>query len=498
MIRRLVIPFAFLLGCILSISSLYAQPSRSVLISTEAAQQNGLERAWFTQIRVNPARGMITDVRLHISGVRSKTVYEVVTDGGRKDFISERHLNTFGEPYGVEGAAKAAAERMRVLRIQGIEATMEEQVIPEITLYATTNCGMVHAVDGETGRTLWTTAVGRQEWPTTPAAVSEDYVAVSNGTTLFVLDARNGQITWERPIGGAPSTGAAIVDTNVFVPLLNGQLHAFSVAEDARWWAKAYRSHGTVRFQPTVAGNYVVWPNDFGEISAIQSEKQGVKYRISLSEPIASPVMYSAPNQLLCVTRSGYLYSLNANDGSVQWRFSTGEETGEAAAIVGGTVYVLSRWAGIQAISSTTGQRKWAARGARQFVAATGKNVYTTNRSGQMIILDAQTGNVRGHLPIEITDQLFVNNQTDRIYIGGRSGVLQCLRELGTDWPTIHIAGEEVVVPPKAAPKKPASGGEGGPIDPFAGEDEAKKPDTNPFGTPAKTAPAKSSDNPFD
>ncbi|MBM4090627.1 MAG: hypothetical protein FJ276_14585 [Planctomycetes bacterium] len=481
------------------------------LVSTDVAQRYGLERVWFTQVRVNPGRGRIRDIRLHVSGTRAQTISEVVTDQGRKYVYSERHLNAFGEPMGVEGAAKKAAERVELLKADGIAARVEQHVVPDITVYATTDQGMVHALDGETGQTIWASAVGESQYPTSAAAVSEELVAVVNGQTLSVLDARTGAVIEERRISGAPATGAAIIDRTVYVPMLNGQIKAFTFAEKASRWPVIYRSRGAIRFQPTVAGRRVVWPTDLGIISAILAQRPGIRYRLELNEGIAGPLLYSPPQQVLCVTSSGYLYSFDPRNGDVQWRFNTGDETGEPAAIVGETVYVFTRWSGMYAVSAAKGEIEWSAPLAAKFVAATRDNVFATTRNGQLIILDAKTGQVRTQIPTDESNMLFANNQTDRIYVGTHSGVLQCFREIGADWPTIHVPGfEEAAEKPGAKAKEEGTAPEK-PVDPFRdpGAVDGAQPRTpaeNPFGAAApdtgkaerKQEPPAKSENPFD
>ena len=51
----------------------------------------------------------------------------------------------------MEGAGKAAAEKVRLLRLSGIESRIEQAVVPDITIYVTTGNGLVQAIDAETG-----------------------------------------------------------------------------------------------------------------------------------------------------------------------------------------------------------------------------------------------------------------------------------------------------------------------------------------------------------
>ncbi len=114
MIRPLLIPALVLLASSLLTSAPRAETNGYSLISPDAANRYGLERRWFTQVRLAPGREGIVDLSLHVSSKQAQTLFRIVTSQGRTYSISERNLDTFGKPMGVDGAAKAAAEKVRV------------------------------------------------------------------------------------------------------------------------------------------------------------------------------------------------------------------------------------------------------------------------------------------------------------------------------------------------------------------------------------------------
>src|SRR5687767_10045588 len=60
------------------------------------------------------------------------------------------------------------------------------------TLFVQTGMATTHAIDGETGRTLWIANVGAPKHPSLPLGVGVHRVAVINGTMLYVLDRATG------------------------------------------------------------------------------------------------------------------------------------------------------------------------------------------------------------------------------------------------------------------------------------------------------------------
>jgi hypothetical protein len=170
-----------------------AQGVAAALISPEAARRVGLERMWSTQLNLDRSRGRVAGLHLHVSATEAHTVFEV-TAAGKRFVFSQHDRNTFGEEIGVEGAKKLAEEKLASLQAdfdagkkEGPPPALAAHVVPRTTLYATSERGMVQAIDAETGSTRWSTIVGDPRFPTTAAGANDKYAAVCNGSTLYVL-----------------------------------------------------------------------------------------------------------------------------------------------------------------------------------------------------------------------------------------------------------------------------------------------------------------------
>ncbi len=493
--RRLQVSTSVLLVLVSPASLLLAANNDNPLISPGLAQRYGLERVWFSQIRLAPGSEGIVDVRLHVSSTNAQTLFRITTDSGPTIVVSDRDLDVYGKPNGLDGAGKAAAERARLLRLQGFTAEIEQSVVPDILMYVATSSGLVQALDAETGRTLWTTSIGSMKYPTSQLAVTEDHVAVVNGQILYLLDAKSGVALEQRRIVGSPAAGPTICNDIVFVPLLNGHLVGYRVGPDVPKWPAVYHSAGSVLYSPTTADKYVVWSNNVGDITCITAGRPGVNYRLRLSDVIAGPLIYVPPKQILGVTESGSVYSFEIATGRMMWRYASGEASDEPAAKVNETVYLLTRDSGMYSLSAITGEQKWPVpfAPARQFVAASAKRVYCTTSSGPLAVLDVESGKQVGLVPMNVNDRVFANNQTDRIYVATRSGAIQCLREKEAVLPVIHatVAEEEkpVSAPSSEEPAKRPDGSE--PKDPFAtpsaegGDEEAAEPGMGEDEAPA-------------
>src|SRR5688572_13524283 len=202
---RPVIAFLLVLAGMPNSSVAQLRPT-TTLVSPEAARQLGLERMWFTQLHLDRSRGRMGGLFMHVSPTQAHTVFQI-TDGGKRYVFSQRDRDAFGQEVGVDGAKQRAVEKQaeikKALELAGKAdaepPSIETIVVPKITFYATSERGLVHAIDGETGKTLWTSSLGNPRYPTTNAAANDKFVGVCNGSTLYVLLASDGSLVWTRP-----------------------------------------------------------------------------------------------------------------------------------------------------------------------------------------------------------------------------------------------------------------------------------------------------------
>ena len=493
--------FKRLLLCVVAVlASQAAAPIKaqvfSSLVSNAEANRFGLERVWFTRMQFDRARGRIAYIRQHVSTKRGYRVYEIQSSRGRT-VISDRDLDRFGFELGRDGAEKKANKLLQQYKQTGIEAEMTTRVLPEMTIYGVSDTGIVEAIDSETGRTRWTTSVGKRDYPVEAPGANDDYVAVLNGSSLYLLEQATGRIVWRRLTRGAPGAGSALSDNYVFVPMISGTIEAYDLQDGSRppW---IYQGRGRAVVQPVIAGTNVAWPTDIGHLYVAEANRNGIKYRIEATKPIRAPATPLPPDKLIMLSTDGYVYCMHASSGGLLWQFSTGEPLVKPAVVIDDAIFVVTDKDNLFRLSATTGEAIWWAPSVREVLTASENRLYCIGDTGRMLIFDANTGGRIGMLSTELLDLALVNYQTDRIFIGSRSGVIQCLREVQSEWPLIRTGGveEDPDAEEKPAredreeameagtPDEPPGG------DPFGGSDGSSD---DPFGTSSDS----SSDDPF-
>jgi hypothetical protein len=271
--------------------------------------------------------------------------------------------------------------------------------------------------------------------------------------------------------------------------------------------------------QPIATDDSVLWPTDKGYLYSAsdggpRGDKPTIRFRVEMSDVITCSPAYGKP-YVYIVSHDGYVYAVHEINGERRWRFSTGDPITQKPAVVGHRLYVCPDQAGMYCVNADQGQVVWTAPGVTQFVSASKDHVYAADEAGRLLVMNAQTGAVQGALSPAPRTRMLVNAQTDRIYLIGRRGLIQCLRDTAQAEPLMHqklleqeqkekekapkveqkSLEEAVKEPAKPAPKAPtddAPADDGG--NPFGGGGD------NPFGggqQPEAPKQEGGGDNPF-
>jgi outer membrane protein assembly factor BamB len=314
-----------------------------------------------------------------------------------------------------------------------------------------TDSGVIHALDADTGKSVWVTQFGNPNYPSLGPDANDEFVAVVNGSTLYLLDRASGRIQSQRAIGGAPGAGPAVGKNYVFVSTINGLIEGYPLDLSAPKYRKwFYQSFGRAMVSPLVTPTSVAWTTERGYLYVSGADKPGVRFRLeTLSQFDARPA-YRAP-LIYAVALSGELFAVHEQNGTLVWRYMTGYPTNRAPAAVGDRLFVTSEEPMLHCVDASTGLPEWQALGLAQFAAVTKSHVYGVDRYGTIHILNVADGAPVGRIPTGGTVTALVNDQTDRLFLISDSGLVQCLHEIGADEPTYYAeqpaAKEELAKP---------------------------------------------------
>ena len=151
-------------------------------------------------------------------------------------------------------------------------------------------------------------------------------------------------------------------------------------------------------------------------------------------------------------------------------------------------------------IDGRSGEQIWSTRNMTQFCSVSAVHVYAVDNFNRLAILDAQHGSRLSTLPLGDVQIKLVNQQTDRIYLGSDTGVIQCIHELGQRTPLVYTPPPLKKKGKTEDQQHGAATGEGEEAEAKAGDDaKADKMQDADEGDamPAEEKEGEDADNPF-
>jgi hypothetical protein len=112
------------------------------------------------------------------------------------------------------------------------------------------------------------------------------------------------------------------------------------------------------------------------------------------------------------------------------------------------------------------------------------------DRQHHLVLVDEATGNINGRFNSVFVEKVVINQDTDRCYLVGTGGMVQCLRPADTELPVFlrTITPPGSTSPETTESKKPtadqptAPAGDAPAADPFGAGAEPAMPAADPFG----------------
>jgi outer membrane protein assembly factor BamB len=426
------------------------------LMSQEAAAVHGLDRAWYSQVRLDPERSQV------------------------------KYLTFFHK----------------------------SDQLPD-TLIVQTDRSTVQAINAETGQTLWVRLVGDPAQPTTRVGANDEMVSVINGTVLFILNRSNGKILWQGPVEGVPVEGTIMSDRYVYVPQVNGHISAYRIEKEksvdfqTELAAKQEKikqalkkstsesdslavvlkrekttspsdlkiksgklkklccvsfgrlASNPILIQKGLAGNQIAWTTNKGLFVGFINVKSAGKFRlqyqwVSSSELATSATFYPWINLelskhtnavanddissglILTASTNGQVSAVYSRTGEQAWKYSLGESVTEPVIPVDSLALLITKHGNLVALDAVGGKPLWKIGGVRHFLAASKDRLYVEDSLGRIKVVRQQDGVTVDSIRFDGFSHLYRNLETDRIYLASRSGMVVCLHESRQAAPMRH------------------------------------------------------------
>ena len=263
-------------------------------------------------------------------------------------------------------------------------------------VYAGSDDNYVYALDAETGELLWrfeTDDVIRS----TPTVTGGTVYVGSNDNHVYALDAGTGESSWRYDTGGWAQYSPAVSGGRVYLGALaegDHRVHALDAVSGEPVWVTEIPYPFTPEFTPTVVGDKVYAPGEFGEFHALDALTGEAAW--SFSTGIGAEAPPTVVGGVVYLTAVNTAYALDEATGELVWSYGTERfPAREFPAVIENGVYYFSPDDHLYALDTATGEPLWSYEADDMInttpVAAEGM-VYVGSESGRFYALDAATG----------------------------------------------------------------------------------------------------------
>jgi len=277
----------------------------------------------------------------------------------------------------------------------------------------------------------------------------------TSANILTALDRRTGRQIWKVDLHALPSCGTACDDDRVMVGLANGRLVGYSLREtrpkgppvvrDKPVEIWGWQTSGSILTHPLPAEHVVAFGSSDGRVYVCINDERTALYRIRTGGPIGSGLGAYGTRTLLIPSADHNLYAVDLLTSDVLWTFASGAPIAQEPIIAGEDIFVINQTGSLSLLDPATGSLRWATpTQGGQLTAVSGSKIYLRSFHNDLYVVDRASGRVladpsstfrRAGLNLREYNLSMLNRFDDRMYFGTDSGMVVCLREMGSNQP---------------------------------------------------------------
>jgi outer membrane protein assembly factor BamB len=190
--------------------------------------------------------------------------------------------------------------------------------------------------------------------PDHPLVADEGRVFVSAGEAIHALDVDTGALAWRQPTGAL--TAPPLVHEGWIVTVSAGEVVARRAADGTVVWRQP---SGAQHLRPTIEGDTLYLPLTEPKVVALDLTTGGKKWERTFGG--APSEIAALAGRVYVASADKYFYCLDADDGTVEWRYRVGAGLIGRPVLDSERVYLVAMDNVIRAFDRVDGALKWQA-----------------------------------------------------------------------------------------------------------------------------------------
>ena len=386
-----------------------------------------------------------------------------------------------GAAIGKAEAERLARNEIRRLDYRGIKGKITTRFVPRIRLYTLSDDGSIECRNAESGELIWLARVGDRRLGYGKVGVDDQYVSIVNGANLIKLDVTNGdELTSERTTN-TPLFGAVNAGRFTLIPTIRNGVDGYpNYKTDDPPFQEMVSGLALAPPSKSPTSTKVAWGTSRGFVYVMElSGKPSVMFRLNTDGIVSGGIAAAKGDRFYFGSEVGQVYAVHATrSGKVMWSRPYGEPFYDAPILLGDKLFLRSTYGNLFSINTASGIMNWAhpVPSVGKLMGAFDGKIFVRLMSGGFSVVDIESGKTIGSYFDLKPGRLLGNQQSDRLYLIGKSGAVQCLRPSGATIPTFN----DVVMSTPVGEKPKMVAEPEGPTATFGGQDAAA-PGKSPF-----------------
>ena len=218
----------------------------------------------------------------------------------------------------------------------------------------------LYALDAETGELLWSFETGDAIKPSPTVTGGAVYVG-SNDNHVYALDAATGELRWKYDTGGWAQFSPAVSGGFVFLGAhgeVGFMVRALDASSGEQVWVAEMPSPPSAEFTPTVIGDKVYLPGDWGMFHALEASTGESAWSFDTGIPSDSPPLVRDGVVYLTAVNNAFAFDEEAGDPIWSYEAETFPAR-DFPAVIADAVYFFSPNNKLYALDAATGDPIW-------------------------------------------------------------------------------------------------------------------------------------------
>ena len=261
--------------------------------------------------------------------------------------------------------------------------------------YAGFDDNHIYALDTETGGLLWSFETSDVIRSSPTVADGIVYVG-SKDNHVYALDASSGSLLWSHDTEDWVQYSPTVKDGVVYLGIVSEfdhKIHALDGLTGQVMWVAEMPYPFSPEFTPTVVGDKVYVPGEFGEYNVLDAETGALAWSLQGVRSESPPTVIEGVVYLTAVNTA---YALDESTGAVVWSYGTDRfPAKDFAPVIAGGVYYFSPDNLLYALDAASGMPLWSYEAGSMIstmLLVAGDMVHAGTDSGRFYALNAATG----------------------------------------------------------------------------------------------------------